>query len=298
MRKKVIGMILALTLSTSMLGMTACVFDDEDYNYVVDDENADDEYDDLYDEDEDYEDEDYEDEEYADGEEYGEESGEDENSGERGYLPDEIEDTWSIDYDGVIYSYKLVDYGTYGTWYAWTSDQSYNASGDIEINEGVTGYEVLLYTDADSYIYLFYGEDCGMIDREDNQLVRDDEMEHPDYGDPLAKSKFEIPEDYEYDSPITFIIGTWAYMGYAEMPQRDDTYYGIYEDGTFTHFSADDQEIESGTYHIDSAGDGYSTSLYFTYDDGREEEFRILLSNAVFIEDPDRYCLFRLEDFQ
>lgn len=290
MRKKIIGAALALSFAVSM---TACGSDPgEDYGAYAFQENDDDlAFADGFSEDSDEEyDEDYD--------EDSEEPGQSPESSAEGYLPNVIEDTWSMKIDGVIYSYKLVDMGDYGTWYGWNSTGDYNATGDIEVKESTLGYEIYLYQDADSYLYMFYGEDCGMIDGEEYQFTRDANMEHDDYGDPLKNSHFEIPEDYDYDTPITFIIGTWAYMGYYETPQYDDTYYGIYEDGTFTHFSADDIEIESGTYVIDSVGDCYMTDLYFTYDDGREENFRILLSNAPFIEDPNKYYLFRLEDFE
>ncbi len=293
MRKKLVGAILTLAVSVSM---TACGSGEpaEDYGaYAFQDdddelafaagfsEDPDEEYDGDYDE------------EYD--EEYDWDS--EEGSGER-FLPEDVEDTWCIEKDGVIYSYKLVDYGTSGTWYGWNSDQDYNALGDIEIKETTLGYEIYLYEDADSYIYMFYGEDCGMIDADENKFTRESNMETVNYGDPTVNSHFEIPEDYDRDTPITFITGTWVYMGYYDKPKYDDTYYRINEDGTVVHYSADDQVIESGTYDFGAAGDSYSTDLYFTFDDGREEELRILLSGCPFIENPEKYYMFRLEDFE
>ncbi len=304
MRKKVIGAALALTLAAGMMNLTACGSGDSgeayvDYGYDDDDSLAFAAgFSDVSDEDyEDY-DEDYEDYEGEDYDEDSEEPGQPPESSAEGFLPNVIEDTWSMKIDGVIYSYKLVDMGDYGTWYGWNSTGDYNATGDIEVKESTLGYEIYLYQDADSYIYMFYGEDCGMIDGEEYQFTRDANMEHEDYGDPTVNSHFEIPEDYDHDTPITFITGTWVYMGYYDKPKYDDTYYRINEDGTVVHYSADDQVIESGTYDFGAAGDSYSTDLYFTFDDGREEELRILLSGCPFIENPEKYYMFRLEDFE
>ncbi len=296
MRKKLVGAIFALAVSVSM---TACGSGEpaEDYGaYAFQDddelafaagfsEDSDEEYDEDYDE------------EYDEEYDWHSEEGSEEESGER-FLPEDVEDTWCIEKDGVVYSYKLVDYGTSGTWYGWNSNQDYNALGDIEIKETTLGYEIYLYEDADSYIYMFYGEDCGMIDADENKFTREANMETVDYGDPTVNSHFEIPEDYDRDTPITFITGTWVYMGYYDTPKYDDTYYRINEDGTVVHYSADDQVIESGTYDFDAAGDSYSTDLYFTFDNGREEELRILLSGCPFIENPEKYYMFRLEDLE
>ncbi len=110
MRKKLIGAMLAIALSVSM---TACGSGEpaEDYGaYAFQDDDDELAFAAGFSEDSD--------EEYSeDCDEDSEEPGQPPESSAEGFLPNVIEDTWSMKIDGVIYSYKLVDMGDYGTWY-------------------------------------------------------------------------------------------------------------------------------------------------------------------------------------
>lgn len=266
---------LAVLLMTGAMvfGLTACGGGDISYDVEPDDVDVEDSGEDVYSEEVNMGDDVY----YDDEDQIGDEAA-------AGYY-----DTWQSTADQNFF-YKFDETGTWYTWNERSNDE--NSSGSFELKDG----NLVLYDrDGNLFETLLSYDDNTLVDSNGSNVVRYSEVNdsRENYGNPMANTSYEF--DWDNDGPLTDIIGEWVYLGYYTTPAKDGSSYIFEDNGSYGHYDASGNLLDSGSFEIDPNGDYFMTDLYLNSDSGESQTFAICIDGDLLIRDEDDYYLFRVE---